>query len=415
MGTGFSETLPAADRRRAVVATVMWVSLVLGVTIGRAVPALPGVAELGFRAVGVLAAAYVVGVQVRGSTGSRVPPSLLLGFVAVPAVGAVLALARLEPGDAVNHLASVLALVAASRLPASLLAVSLRRALVVIVGASLALGLVYPDVVSTNERAFLRPVYDGRLVGLLGSANVLGTVGVLLVVVAVLASAGRQRWAAVALALLGILASSSQTSMAVAALVLLLAGVLRVRRAGAGAPMLAAAAFASAAGVVAAAMWLNAPGGRDVAGMLSGITFSRRTAVWEVVLQQDVPFLGVGQSEIQRLFETTEIQGAIGISSVHNGVLDAWLRDGIPGLVALAASLAAMVATAWRARADLVLLPGAVLVVVGALEVFPTHVPYFAMIYALVLVALDRSGAAVLGRGAASAGRRLPGLVRPAA
>ena len=212
-----SSPADAPYRRHVWVATAMWVTLLLAVTLERSIPALPGAAGWLMRGLGVLIAAYIILVRPAGAPGRDPARSqvLLLAFVAVPAVGAILALYRVEPGDCLNHLASMLALFAAARLDVRALAVSVRRALMLLIAASLVIGLVYAPTVDPNERAYLRPLYDGRLRGLLGSANVLGECGVLLVVVSLIAFVGWRRYASIGVALAGIVAASSQTSLVV--------------------------------------------------------------------------------------------------------------------------------------------------------------------------------------------------------
>ena len=75
---------------------------------------------------------------------------------------------------------------------------------VMVAGRSFRLGVVYAPAVDPNERAFLRPVYDGRLRGLLGSANVLGECGVLLVIVSLIAFVGWRRYVGIGVALLAL-------------------------------------------------------------------------------------------------------------------------------------------------------------------------------------------------------------------
>ena len=82
---------------------------------------------------------------------------LLTGFVSVPALGAVLALLRGEPGDSLNHLGNVLSLVAVSCMSIEVMAWSIRRALLWLVTASLVAGVVYAPMVDPDDGAYLRP------------------------------------------------------------------------------------------------------------------------------------------------------------------------------------------------------------------------------------------------------------------
>lgn len=414
--TKVSSPADASYRRHVWVATAMWVALLLAVTLERSIPALPSAAGAAMRVLGVLIAAYIVLVRPPGLSRDPDRSPLLLGaFVAVPAVGAILALYRVEPGDALNHLASILALVAAGCLDFRALAQSVHRALLMLIAASLVIGVVYSPTVDPNERAFLRPVYDGRLRGLLGSANVLGECGVLLVIVSLIAFVGWRRYVGIGVALLGIVAASSQTALVVAGVMIVLAVALTLRRAGAGTALALGSVVLLSGAVVGFFVWVNEPREQSIGSSLSKITFSNRTDVWQFVLRQDIPFTGMGQSRIETLFAHTRIEGAVGVASVHNALLDGYARDGYLGLLVLVVMLVILIAAAVSRRAELALLPIAALVIEGALEVTPTHVPFYALVYALVVISLHTSPTAILGgppawvRRETSAGWRLPG------
>ena len=412
-----SSPADAPYRRHVWVATAMWVTLLLAVTLERSIPALPGAAGWLMRGLGVLIAAYIILVRPAGAPGRDPARSqvLLLAFVAVPAVGAILALYRVEPGDCLNHLASMLALFAAARLDVRALAVSVRRALMLLIAASLVIGLVYAPTVDPNERAYLRPLYDGRLRGLLGSANVLGECGVLLVVVSLIAFVGWRRYASIGVALAGIVAASSQTSLVVSLLVIVLAVALTLRRSGAGTLLALGVLVLLSGAVVGIFAWLNEPRAASLGHTLSQLTFSSRTDVWQFVLRQDIPFTGMGQSRIEDLFAHNRIEGATGVSSVHNIVLDGYARDGYPGLLVIVFMLVTLIVVVVSRRAELALLPIAAFLIEGMLEVSPSHVPFLALTYAAVVISMQTSATAILGGPPSwatrerSARRRLPG------
>ena len=415
--TKVSSPADASYRRHVWVATAMWVALLLAVTLERSIPALPSAAGAAMRVLGVLIAAYIVLVRPPGLSRDPDRSPLLLGaFVAVPAVGAILALYRVEPGDALNHLASILALVAAGCLDFRALAQSVHRALLMLIAASLVIGVVYSPTVDPNERAFLRPVYDGRLRGLLGSANVLGECGVLLVIVSLIAFVGWRRYVGIGVALLGIVAASSQTALVVAGVMIVLAVALTLRRAGAGTALALGSVVLLSGAVVGFFVWVNEPREHSIGSSLSKITFSNRTDVWQFVLRQDIPFTGMGQSRIETLFAHTRIEGAVGVASVHNALLDGYARDGYLGLLVLVVMLVILIAGGSQqtrracAAADRGLGDRG-----GARGDSPTHVPFYALVYALVVISLHTSPTAILGgppawvRRETSAGRRLPG------
>lgn len=380
-------------------AICLWMSMLLGVTLQRSLPILPPVTTVALRAVGVVAALVVIFVQDhRARTPVVVPPLLIVAFLSVPSVGALLALFRGEPGDCVNHLASILTLVAVTQLDLVTMTHSMRRALLYLIGASILLGLVYRPSVDPNARSYLRFAYDGRLRGLLGSANVLGMVCVLLVVISLIAYKGRIRYLSIGVAVIGMLAASSQTAISTAALIVLLAGVLAARRSGWG-PVILVGTLVVTGGLVAALFeWVNEPKVHDVGLMLSKITFSSRTDIWTLVLQQHIPLTGLGQTNIDELFAHSRIQGAIGVSSVHNVFLDGYARDGVFGLIAVVFMFVSLVLVVLSRRAELAAIPVLAFFVEGNLEVFPSHVPFFALMLMSVLIAIEMTPADILRR-----------------
>ena len=388
----------ASHRLHLWVAIALWTSLTLGVSLSRSLPGIGGSLEIVARALGIAAAGWVILAPPQASDpGSKAATkSLLLGFAVVPAVGAALALFRGEPGDTLNHLASGLALVAASRLDVEILAESARRALLYLIGASLVIGVAYPVTVDPNDRAFMRILYDGRLRGLLGSANSVGLCAVLLIVFSLIAARGRTRWVGIGIAIVAILAASSQTALMAAAVVLLVAGALVMRRSGGGILVCFSGVTALATALVALFVWVNQPRPRHADALLGKVTLSARVDIWELVLRQDVPFTGLGQSRIEELFDTNRIQGATGVSSVHNVVLDGYARDGWFGLAALAVMAFVLMAVVVRHRADLALIPIVAFLVEGMTETSPSHVPFFALTFAAVVVALEQSPTDIL-------------------
>ena len=107
------------------------------------------------------------------------------------------------------------------------------------------------------------------------------------------------------------------------------------------------------------------------------------------LLGQDIPFTGLGQTRLERLFEHTTIQGATGISSAHNIVLDAYARDGVPGIFAFRGFVLITMYVVITRRAALAALPLVAFLVEGFAEVTPTHVPFFTFVFLAIACCLD--------------------------
>ncbi|WP_160004929.1 O-antigen ligase family protein [Nocardioides sp. AX2bis] len=325
--------------------------------------------------------------------GTRPAHPLVWVFCLLPVTGALLAQIRGEPADAINHLASLLTVVMVSRMPRQVIAESALKALTFLIAASLALGLFYAPAVFPNERAFLRFLYDGRLTGLLGSANVLGEAAVLLAAAALLTLSGRRRLTSLTMAFVTIIATSSQTS-AIVFVAILVAFVLAQgasTKAGLAAIQLFGI-FAAFAALVAYFLASNLAGFL-ITEYVSQVTLSARTEIWDYVLNRTViPTTGIGQGEIDVVFAFATIDGATGVGSLHSVFFDGYVRD---GLIGLGAVLAAYVGAAWtigkrRARAGWV--PFIAWLLIGFVEVTPTHVPFYALFFGLILVGLGDRG-----------------------
>lgn len=366
------------ERQRVRIATWMWVAFLLGVTLQRSFPTVSPRWAVLAQGIAVITAFWVICVRSPQVTEPSTPRVLLAGFATVGLVAAGLAAFRGQPGDMVNHLASIMALVAAASLDRGAQAKSSRGALLYVVSASIVLGAIYPPAVQANERGFLRPLYDGRLVGFLGTPNLLGQCAVLLIVISLVAFTGSRRNVGIGVALFAIVGASSQTALATAVGVILVYATVRLWLRGMG-PLLVVAGLSSIAGVIGVLFVLgNQAQPVTLTTLASKVTLSARVDIWQFLLRQHIPFTGLGQSTLAQLFENNVIQGAIGISSAHDILLDAYVRDGVLGVVALSVAVGAALYVIAKRRGGLALLPLAAFIAEGVSEVTPTHVPFLA-------------------------------------
>lgn len=369
-----------------VVATVAWTGLILSVTLSRSLPAVSHIATIACEGIALLACVALI---LRRSTDATTQDEarLAMWMLGVPAVAMALAAYRAEWDNIASPAASAVALIAASRIDWRTRAESAWRALLGLVLASLVLGSVDPAVVEENDRAFMPFLYDGRLFGILQTPNVLGESAVLLVLLSIAAKNGRPRTLGVALGLFAMTAASSQTAIVTGAAAVVLWCIWRTFDA----KVALLAAWATAVAAVAWLAWLFM---RPVDPLLStsdlwsGLSFSSRTNIWALLVAQDIPFTGLGQDRLTTVFESTVIPGAAGVSSAHNVALDAYVRDGVPGVLALAVAVIAIgrfviMRRSWPAAAA-----AGAFVLEGMLEVTPTHVPYYALFYIAVTAAI---------------------------
>lgn len=376
-----------AQNRGLGVPTLMWLGMILAVTLERSFPALSARYTTAALFIGLACAAWCVAIT-RGARARRRASAdrrLMLVMLGLPIIAAALAVWHGEASSALAPIAGALTLAAAARLDRETRAASLWRALALLVGGSVLLGLVYAPAVEPNERALLRSLYDGRLVGLLQTPNVLGQCAMLLILLTLITKRGGVLRLTVAMALFAIAASGSQTALLASVAVLLVWATWRV----AGTAGLVFAGWAATLGLTLTLMWLTMRPDHpvtNVSSLWSDVTFSSRTHIWSLVLAQDIPFLGIGQRGIDAIFGAHVIPGATGVGSAHNVALDAYLRDGVPGVAALGVAVGAMVMYAFRSRSGLALAALAAFVLEGFVEVTPTHAPFYAM-YFVVLTA----------------------------
>lgn len=358
-----------------------WIGLILAVTLQRSIPGLPPSATNGALGVGVLACLLIVAGPNRAAAEDG---RLVLWLLAVPVVAAGLTIWRDDWSNLSGPAASVLALLAAARLDVRSRARSAWLALAALTAASVVLGVVMPSVVEPNARSFLRFLYDGRLFGLLQTPNVLGEASVLLIMLSFSAANGRQRLFGIGLGSFAMVASSSQTALGAAALALVLWAVWR---------LFGNAAIVWLGGIAIAALcidgiFIHPRGLIDFGNVWSSLTFSSRTNIWRTLLAYDIPFTGLGQARIDTIFAGTVIQGATGVGSAHSIWVDAYVRDGIPGVTALVVAVMAMLRYGLHRRSALPFMAFGAFMIEGFLEVTPTHAPF----YALFFIAITASG-----------------------
>lgn len=387
----------ASHARPEWLAVAFWAFFLLSTTIRRAAPGLPGPAVIVFW-LGSLAAAGYLLLRFR-----RRPEPVGLWLLVIPITAGILAIGRWEPGDTVNQAANVISILVAAVLPIGLSATAARRAMALILGLSLVLGVFVSSMVADNERAFIRWLYDGRLTGLLGAANVVGECGTLLGVFALVQLRGAPRVAYFALAGFAIVASSSQTSAIalMAAVVALIAVTHRLARV-----ILAAAGGLVVLGVLA---WLLF-WGESFRNFVGSVTFSGRRHIWDWVFAQHIPLLGIGQSQMAERFQKAHIRGATGVSSTHDVLIDGFMRDGVVGVAAVAAVLLLLLGWIVARRAPLGLVAYVPFVLIGLFEVTPAHVPWLALYFTAIrlCVAVPLAASETTSESGTS-----PGLVPP--
>jgi O-antigen ligase len=313
-------------------------------------------------------------------------------FMLVPTAAAALALAHSDPGNGINHAASLLALAAAFRLSPVARVTSARRALSLLLCASLAVGLVDRSTVAVGYRAFLGPIYPGRLAGLLQTPNVLAECAAMLIALALVSlDRGAHRRLLLGLGFVSVLAASSLTALiAAVATVCAYVTVHAWRRASS----LVIVFYLGTAAAASIALIALDSGTRPITpvSLVEGLDFSSRREVWHLLLSQHIPFAGIGQAKLGAILDANPIPGATNIGSAHNAWLDAYIRDGWVGLSLLLAAVAVTLAVIWSRRSGMALVPLTAFFVESLTEVTPTHVPFFALYYAAITYALTRVG-----------------------
>lgn len=382
---------PASRARLLDVATIGWIGLILSITLPRSLPALPRHFTTAAEGIGVAACLVLIipRTRLRPCSDERL---LVRWLLAVPLSAMLLAAARGEYHNMVSPGVSVLALVAFGGLDWRTRAESAWRALVLLIGLSVAIGLVDSAVVEPNRRSFLRVLYDGRLYGVLQTPNVLGESAVLLAILSFTVKRGRARTAGIGLAVFGVVAASSQTAAAAVGVALAGWAIWRI----VGSAGLLLSCWAAVTGLTGLVAWMSMrPYGplKSISELWSGVTFSDRTNVWALLLSQHVPFTGLGQDALTKLFSTNVIVGAAGVSSAHNVGLDAYMRDGWIGVIAVALAFCAVLRFVVARRAPLALAAVSAFVLESALEVTPSHVPYFALFFTAIVAAGSRRDA----------------------
>jgi len=304
-------------------------------------------------------------------------------------VSLALAAGRLEVSyaafAAAESVACVLLVVVARR--ADIRAVA-SAALALLVGLSLIAAALLPSLVIAG-RDFLPLLYDGRVGGLMGHPNGMGLISGLLVL-ASMSRRGLTRVLLVGLGALGLAASASQTSTiaTVAALLVMALAALWLRtRTVSGRLALVAVFLVVGAGLLFALTYTDV-----TTALTSGDTvdtsFSGRTGIWASLLDNGaVPALGLGHADTAQL-----ISSLTRVGSTHNVWIDAYLVDGLIGMLALGISAVAFVVAAGREfRAGSAVGVGIVtsFAIVGLTESGPTHPAFFLL---FVCAALGLSG-----------------------
>lgn len=376
-----------AQQRRPplLLATLTWVALILSITLQRSLPSLPHAATTAAEALGALGCLLLL-LPRESPLPDAAELRLLRWMLLVPTLATLLAASRGQYGNMASPAISALALLAFGRLDRRTRGESAWRALAVLVSLSVVLGVVDRSVVEPNERSFLRLLYDGRLLGVLQTPNVLGESAVLLAVLSFAAKDGRARIYGIGLAVFAILAASSQTAAAAVAAALILWAVWRVT----GNAGLVLAGWLASTVVVGLLLWAfirpQSPA-HSFGELWSGITFSNRTNVWTLLLSYHVPFTGLGQNAFANIFATHVIVGATGVSSAHDVGIDAYMRDGWLGVAALAAAFYAIIRFVTARRNLLALAALAAFMLESFLEVTPSHAPYYALFFTAITAA----------------------------
>ncbi len=376
-----------------IAATVCLVSLTLSFTAATAVTEAAGAsaASLVSSALIALAALAMFRVFLFALTLRPVRDlGLALAAAAPLLVSLTLAAGRFEVSYAVfsaaESIACVLLVVVARRADIRGVACA---ALALLVGLSLVAAAVLPSLVIAG-RDFLPLLYDGRVGGLLGHPNGMGLVSGLLVLTAI-SRRGPARVALAGLGALGLAASASQTSTIATVfglLVMCLAGLWLRTRTVPGRLGLVATLCVVGAGLLFALSYTDV-----TAALTSGDTvdtsFSGRTGIWASLLDNGaVPALGLGHADTASL-----ISSLTRVGSTHNVWIDAYLVDGLVGVLALVISAVAFVVAAGRElRAGSAVGLGIVtsFAIVGFTESGPTHPAFFLL---FVCAALGLSGA----------------------
>jgi hypothetical protein len=110
------------------------------------------------------------------------------------------------------------------------------------------------------------------------------------------------------------------------------------------------------------------------------LTLTKRTMIWQQLSGGGVPSLGLGGDGL-----AARIAATIQVGSAHNMWLETWLRDGVPGVVALVIAVLALVIVACRGTDSGLALGGAAMLLVeGMTESSPVHPIFFPFFVALV-------------------------------
>jgi O-antigen ligase len=384
-----TEPQPRASTGGVVLAAVTLVALTLSFTVGSAVTLVAGedAARLAGPVLLAVAAVGALAVAVRAVGGGVLRDVGLACLAAAPLlVSTALSGARGEGSYAVfaaAEAAACILLVSSGRWLDVRAAATL--ALAMLVGISLVAALAVPQL-AIPGRDFLPVLYDGRVGGVLEHPNGLGLVSGLLVLSALSIRGRRLRAAAVVLGALGLAASASQTSTIATVIALVVTGLatgwLHVRSAS-GRLALLAAGLAVVVLVVATIAYTGVLDAL-VSGDTVDTTLSGRTDIWSSLLGSgSVPALGLGHYGTAQL-----ISDLTRVGSTHNVWIDAYLVDGVAGILALGVAIVAFVWGAVRelrrgSAVGLGVLVG--FLVVGVTESGPTHPAFYLLVAAAVL------------------------------
>jgi hypothetical protein len=247
-----------------------------------------------------------------------------------------------------------------------------------LVAASLVVSLADPRYVVLGARDFLPLLYDGRAFGLLQHPNGLGQMSALLFMLAW----NRRSRTGFLISVVGLLAAASQTALIAVLIAICAVYAARLAR---GMASQYRAAFASlGTGVLLLLVWLTQAQVLTVptpALSQDDLTLTHRTLVWQQLSAGGVPPLGLGGDGL-----AARIAARTSVGSAHNMWLEAWLRDGIVGVLALVVAAVVLV-KALRNGTDVSLGIGALalLLVEGMTESSPGHPIFFPFYVALVV------------------------------
>jgi hypothetical protein len=345
---------------------------------------LSGAAQLATAALAIGGAGYVVvrfviaPLPSGGASGRSRGPGWLTWVLTPFAVWLLLATARTDGSGATVSAVGLLVTVSVLVIGADEAVRAAHAAALTLVAASLVVSLADPRYVVVGARDFLPVLYDGRAFGLLQHPNGLGQMSALLFMLAW----NRRSGAGFLISVGGLMAAASQT-----ALIAVLAAVCAVyaaRLARSLASRYRAAVVALGTGALLLLVWLTQARVLTVATpslSQDDLTLTHRTLVWQQLSAGGVPPLGLGGDGL-----AARIAARTTVGSAHNMWLEAWLRDGFVGILALVVAAAVLVGASRRGT-DVSLGIGALalLLVEGMTESSPAHPIFFPFYVALVV------------------------------